>query len=76
MKPTIYYIITRIFSTFLAVVAIFLQFYVLLDLETQYKTEFDSSVALSVSIYISLLLCVISLSKTIKAVEQYNERSH
>lgn len=75
MEPTIYYIILRTFSTILALVAIALQFYVLLDLETtEALSVISSSNALAISIYISMILCIISISKTIRALEKYNER--
>lgn len=75
MEPTIYYIILRIFSTILAIVAIALQFYVLLDLETTETISFlIASNALAISIYISMILCLISINKTIRAWEKYNDR--
>lgn len=75
MEPTIYYIILRIFSTILAIVAIGLQFYVLLDLETTEQiTILTSSNALAISIYISMILCIISFNTTVMAWEKYNDR--
>lgn len=74
MEPTIYYIILRIFSTILALVAIILQFYVLLDLESITNEVLTSSNALAISIYISMILCVISFNTTVRAWEKYNDR--
>lgn len=74
MEPTIYYIILRTFSTILAIVAIILQFYVLLDLESITNEVLTSSNALAISIYISMILCVISFNTTVRAWEKYNDR--
>lgn len=74
MEPTIYYIILRTFSTILALVAIALQFYVLLDLEGATNEILTSSNALAISIYISMILCIISINGTVRAWEKYNDR--
>lgn len=74
MEPTIYYIILRTFSTILALVAIALQFYVLLDLEGATHELLTSSNALAISIYISMILCIISINGTVRAWEKYNDR--
>lgn len=74
MEPTIYYIILRTFSTILALVAIALQFYVLLDLEGATNELLTSSNALAISIYISMILCIISINGTVRAWEKYNDR--
>ncbi len=73
MKLTKYYLVIRIFSTILAFIAIGLQFYALFDLETELATYFSSSIALAISIYISMILCFISFTKTAKILEQYHE---
>lgn len=74
MEPTIYYIILRTFSTILALVAIALQFYVLLDLEGATRELLTASNALAISIYISMILCILSFNTTIRAWEKYNDR--
>lgn len=74
MEPTIYYIILRTFSTILALVAIVLQFYVLLDLEGTTRELLTASNALAISIYISMILCILSFNTTIRAWEKYNDR--
>lgn len=75
MKPNIFFIIHRIVITLLGVVSIFLQFYTLLDLETVSKLKLDSSIALALSIYICLLMLLVSLAKTKRYIEEYKNET-
>lgn len=75
MKMNIFFIIHRILITLLGVVSIFLQFYTLLDLETVSKLKLDSSIALALSIYICLLMLLVSLAKTKRYIEEYKNET-
>ena len=75
MKLNLFFIIHRIIITILGVVSIFLQLYTLLDLETTSKLKLDSSIALALSIYICLLMLLVSLAKTKRYIEEYKNET-
>lgn len=71
MKHNKYSIILHLFYSLLAFIAIILQMFVLIDLETFTNSLISAENTLAVSIYISLILFITFFSRTIKAWREF-----